>query len=192
MLSLAIRTASSSSSKGITTNTGPKMSSRAIVMALSTSVNSVGSTYHPLRLVSGATPTECQRRSLLNPALDVAEDARALLLGDERAHHHVGSLRVSVGDLTHVGREELDALVVTGAGQEHPGRDRTPLAGMGADGQSRHHGGGEVGVVEDDGGGLAPELQEQPLHRGGALLHDPLPHRRRAREGDEVDLPRRA
>ena len=43
-LSLAIRTASSSSSYGMTTSTGPKISSCAIVMVLSTSVKSVGLT----------------------------------------------------------------------------------------------------------------------------------------------------
>ena len=43
-MSLAMRTASSSSSYGITTSTGPKISSCAIVIALSTSANSVGST----------------------------------------------------------------------------------------------------------------------------------------------------
>jgi hypothetical protein len=42
--SLAMRTASSSSSKGITTRTGPKISSRAIRMLLSTSANRVGLT----------------------------------------------------------------------------------------------------------------------------------------------------
>ena len=76
MLSLAIRTASSSSSKGITTSTGPKISSRAMVIGLSTSVNSVGSTNQPAGLVGGAATAECQRGALLDPALDVAEDPR--------------------------------------------------------------------------------------------------------------------
>ena len=31
----------------------------------------------------------------------------------------------------------------------------------------------EVRVVEDDVGRLATQLQEEPLERGGALLHDP-------------------
>jgi hypothetical protein len=44
MLSLAMRIASSSPSYGMTTSTGPKISSWAIVMALSTSTNSVGFT----------------------------------------------------------------------------------------------------------------------------------------------------
>ena len=39
-----MRTASSSSSNGIITSTGPKISSWAIVIELSTSANSVGST----------------------------------------------------------------------------------------------------------------------------------------------------
>ena len=42
-MSLAMRTASRSSSAGITLSTGPKISSRAIVEALSTLANTVGS-----------------------------------------------------------------------------------------------------------------------------------------------------
>ena len=48
LLSLAMRTASSSSSNGMTTSTGPKISCWAMVMELSTSVKSVGSTHQPL------------------------------------------------------------------------------------------------------------------------------------------------
>ena len=44
MESLAIRTASSSSSNPMTESTGPKISSCAIVIVLSTSAKSVGST----------------------------------------------------------------------------------------------------------------------------------------------------
>ena len=46
-VSLAIRTASSSSLNGITDSTGPKISSRAMLMSLDTSVNSVGVTKLP-------------------------------------------------------------------------------------------------------------------------------------------------
>src|SRR5215831_11889094 len=46
-VSLAIRTASSSSLNGITDSTGPKISSRAMLMSLVTSVNSVGATKLP-------------------------------------------------------------------------------------------------------------------------------------------------
>jgi hypothetical protein len=47
MLSLAISTASSSSSKGMIDRTGPNTSSRAIRIALETSPKMVGSTNQP-------------------------------------------------------------------------------------------------------------------------------------------------
>ncbi len=40
---------------------------------------------------------------------------------------------------------------------------------------------------QDDHGGLAAELEEDPLERGRALLHDPLPGRGGAGERDHVD-----
>ena len=46
-VSLAIRTASSSSPNGMTDSTGPKISSRAMLMSLDTSANSVGATKLP-------------------------------------------------------------------------------------------------------------------------------------------------
>ena len=46
-VSLAIRIASSSSANGITDSTGPKISSRAMLMSFDTSVNSVGATKLP-------------------------------------------------------------------------------------------------------------------------------------------------
>ena len=48
----------------------------------------------------------------------------------------------------------------------------------------------EVGVLQHDGGRLAAELQEQPLHGRRALFHDPLADHRRAGERDQVDLGR--
>src|SRR5437667_70072 len=56
LLSLAMRTASSSSSNGMTTRTGPKISSWAIVIELSTSTNIVGSTYQPFGRSAGRPP----------------------------------------------------------------------------------------------------------------------------------------
>jgi hypothetical protein len=50
---LAIRTASSTSSYGITERTGPKISSCAIRMPLSTSAKTVGRTYQPEDSPSG-------------------------------------------------------------------------------------------------------------------------------------------
>jgi hypothetical protein len=63
-----MRTASSSSSKGITTSTGPKISSRAIVMELSTSTNSVGSTNQPVGWSAGMPPPHTRRAPCSRPA----------------------------------------------------------------------------------------------------------------------------
>ena len=56
MVSLAIRTASSSSAAGITDSTGPKISSWAMTEELSTLPNTVGSTYQPRSRSLGRPP----------------------------------------------------------------------------------------------------------------------------------------
>ena len=56
---------------------------------------------------------------------------------------------------------------------------QTPMALMGTDGR-------EIGVLEDDVGRLAPELQEDLLHRVRRLGHDAPAGDRRAGEGDHV------
>jgi hypothetical protein len=56
-----------------------------------------------------------------------------------------------------------------------------------ADGPGRSQLGLEVGVLEDDVGRLAPQLEEETLQRGRALLHDPAAHGGRAGERDEID-----
>ena len=48
----------------------------------------------------------------------------------------------------------------------------------------------EVGVLQHDRGRLAAQLEEQALHGGRALLHDPLADDGRAGERDQVDLRR--
>ena len=71
----------------------------------------------------------------------------------------------------HLGRG-LDRLVELAPGDEQPGGDGTALAGVGAHGEG---GGGagppQVGVVQDDEGRLAPELQEDLLERLGRRGH---------------------
>ena len=49
-------------------------------------------------------------------------------------------------------------------------------------------GAAEVGVLQHDVRRLAAELEEDPLHGRGALLHDAPSHRGRPGEGDHVDL----
>src|SRR6478672_7964061 len=80
-VSLAIRIAWSVLSARITARTGPKISSRAIVMSLRTSVKIVGSTQKP--------------RSKGGPAgLDVAQDPHLCLSRDDRAEIRGGVERV--------------------------------------------------------------------------------------------------
>jgi hypothetical protein len=56
MVSLAIRTASSSSSAGMTDSSGPKISSCAMTERLSTLPKTVGSTYQPRSRSFGRPP----------------------------------------------------------------------------------------------------------------------------------------
>lgn len=59
-------------------------------------------------------------------------------------------------------------------------------------GKAGPHGGGDalaqVGVVEDDGGVFASQLQREPLAVRSASLRDPLGRQRAAREGDQRHL----
>jgi len=58
-----------------------------------------------LRQMGRATATEGQRRTLLDALLDVAQHPVALLRRDQRAHHHIGALRVAVGNIGKSGLE---------------------------------------------------------------------------------------
>ncbi len=86
-VSLAIRTASSSSLKGITDRTGPKISSRAMLMSLDTSVNRVGATKLPAaRSPSPRVPPQTSRApaawpSAISPI--TRSTCRALISGDD-------------------------------------------------------------------------------------------------------------
>src|SRR5437764_6917308 len=86
-----------------------------------------------LRKIGGAAAAEGERRPLGLALLDVAQDPVALLLGDQRAHHHVRALWVTIGGHAHVLLQLGDALVVAGTGKEHPRRDGTALPGVEAD-----------------------------------------------------------
>ena len=78
--SLAMRTASSSSSNGIITSTGPKISSWAMVIELSTSAKIVGSTNQPLGRCVGDAAAAHEPGALRLALLDVAEHPLALAL----------------------------------------------------------------------------------------------------------------
>ena len=80
-----MRTASCSSSAGMTLSTGPKISSRAIVEWLSTLPNTVGSTKQPAVEVLRAAAAGGERRALGDALGDVALDPVALAVGRRAA-----------------------------------------------------------------------------------------------------------
>ena len=84
-MSLARRIASASSSNGIRHATGPKISSCAIRIRLSTSANTVGSTKLPCACAVGhrrcIEAAAEQRRAFLRAELDVAAHLRQMRLG---------------------------------------------------------------------------------------------------------------
>ena len=188
---MAIRTASSSSSNGMTTSTGPKISSWAIVIELSTSVKSVGLTKNPLsKPFGGLGAADQHRRALVDTLLDVAEDALRCLSEMTGPHSVPGSCG-SPGDDALVHRlEDRDALVVARPRQQHPGRRWRSPGRRACTARCRSGRPCEVGVLQHDRRRLAAEFEEQPLHRRGALLHDPLADDGRTGERDQVDLGR--
>ena len=190
-LSLAIRTASSSSSNGITTRTGPKISSWAIVIELSTSTKSVGLTKKPLSSPSGcsAPPTSSVAPSSI--PFWMYPRIRLRCLSEMTGPQSVpGSCGSPARDALVDSLEDLDALVVPRPRQQHPGGVGAALAGVHARRDAHHAAQREVGVLEHDGRRLAAEFEEEALHRRRALLHDPLADDRRTGERDQVDLRR--
>ena len=84
-VSLAIRIASSSSVNGITDSTGPKISSRAMVMSLDTSANRVGVTKFPAASSpSPRVPPQTSRAPSAWPLLDEPEHPVQLPGVDQR------------------------------------------------------------------------------------------------------------
>ncbi len=190
-LSLAMRTASSSSVYGMTASTGPKISSCAIVILLSTSANSVGLTKKPPVEPGGLLGSaDHQPRALLDALIDVAADPAALFVRDHRTAQGRRVLRIPPWcDAFVDALEHLDAFVVARPRQQQPGGGvRTALPGVHARRDAHHAAQCEVGVLKHDRRGLATEFEEQPFHGGRTLLHDPLPDNGGPGERDEVDL----
>src|ERR1700730_899662 len=129
-----------------------------------------------------------RRRTLVHALLDVARHPLELPFGDQWAAQRSGILRVATRYVFVDALEDRHTFFVAGPRQQHPGRVGTTLAGVHARRYADRARQPEVGIFEDDGGGLAAELQEQPLHGGRTLFHDPLADHRRAGERDQVDL----
>ena len=79
----------------MTESTGPKISSWAIGIALSTSAKTVGSTYQPVVEAVGRPPPVATRAPSVLADRDVALDPVALPLGDQRADLGRGVERVA-------------------------------------------------------------------------------------------------
>ncbi len=104
-MSFAIRTASSSSWKGTTATTGPKISSRTAGALGSTGASTVGGNQKP-----GPSGGRALDRHGCVGA-DVGGDAVALLGGDQRAHHRLGVQRRADLEALHVRAQQLQELV---------------------------------------------------------------------------------
>src|ERR1700728_1053884 len=140
-----------------------------------------------LRQMRRWATTEYQLGALFYSLSDVAEHSLSLLGADQRPHHHLSALWVAVGHHGHGLSDELDPLVVSRAWKEHPRLHRAALAGVCADSHSARDDGRKVGIVEDDHGRLAAQLEEDPLEGRSPLLHDAFPRRGGAGERDHVD-----
>ncbi len=128
-------------------------------------------------------------RALVDGALDHAVDLVALLLADDRAHVDLRVRRITERHVLHDAGDVRDDLVVLRPRHEQAGGERTALSRVRADAEGRElGGGGDVRVVEHDECRLAAEFEEDPLEGVGCRRHDLLADRRRAGEGDHVDV----
>ena len=85
--------------------------------------------------------------------------------------------------------EPLDDFVVRLLLHQHAGAGRADLAGIEEDAGGRSFGRGfEIGIVENDVGRLAAELERDALEVAGRALHDSAADAGRAGEGDLVDV----
>ncbi len=138
--------------------------------------------------VRGAAAAGDQRGALVDALGDVALDTVALAAHGERAHLGLRVEGVADPDLRERAGQRLDELVVAGPADDEPGQRRAHLAAEEALGAGDGAGGGlEVHVVEDDGGGLAAELERAAGDPLAAERGDAAAGRGRAGERDLVD-----
>ena len=154
---------SSSSSKGMATTTGPKISSRADRMSLEPGDEGGLDVVAALEVLG---PAAADHDLALGAArLDVVEDPLLLGAGDDRADHGRGLGGVAHGEPAGEGGQALDHLVEDAPVDDGPGGGGADLAGV--EGPGRADGGDgrlQVGVVEHHRRALAAELHEQALH----------------------------
>ena len=181
-------TASSSFWNVSVARTGPKISSRAIVISGVTPSKTVASKNAPLPVDGRGVAAGDELRAFPASALDVARDVLALLLRDERAEARLRVERVARRHLLRALDDLLHERVVDRLLDEQAGARRAELALAVEDGVDRAlRGGVEVGVGEDDVGRLAAELHRDALDRAGRGAEDGLAGLGLAGERDLVD-----
>ena len=148
---------------GITSSTGPKISSCAMRMWLSASANTVGWTYQPL--VVRAVRRRRRRRVAPSHGRARCRPRRAPAGARRRAGpiSVAGSAGRRPASPDIIVRERVDDLVVALADRGCGSARRTPArCSSGRPNLRSCDGAVEVGVVEDDRGGLAAELEAAP------------------------------
>ena len=188
-VALARAMTSSSSSKSRTHTTGPKISSRAMVISSVTPEKTVGCTKKPPKPCGWTRSPPVRSVRAFGAALgDVVHDLRALGGGDQRTHLHGLVHGVAERDPLGAGDEAVEEGVADGAMDEDAGAVRADLAGGVEVAEHRAADGAvEIGVLEDDERRFAAELERHVLHpgRGGGV--DPGAGRDRAGDGDLGD-----
>ena len=182
-MSLASATASSSSRNGMTTATGPKISSRT---ARSSALDRAQhGRREPVAGAVGRRAADRHRRAVRHER----RDGLALAGRDQRAH--LGRLVERVADLDRLDRllERLHERVERRALDEDARARAAVLPGVAEHCRRRGGGGGlDVGVGEHDVGGLAAELERHALDRLRGARGDRAPDLGRAGERDLGDV----
>ena len=171
-------------------STGPKISSRAIVMSGVTSPNTVG--LDVIAAVEARRPAEAARdqlRALLDADADQALDLVELRLADDRPE--IDALRARIADLERPGRprRRSPALRRWRGGHQHARRRVAGLAAVAEAGEDAcPHRSLEIRVGQDDVGRFAAEFLGDALDRVGRGLGDDDPGAGRAGERHHVDV----
>jgi hypothetical protein len=178
-MSFALAIASASSANGIRQATGPKISSCAMRMRLSTSANTVGLTKLPFL----QAPVQRRRsdaaahhgRALLGSELDVAAHLRQVIGADHGTDDGLLIQRIADGDAPRPLGKFCDEVRVDGLLHQNPRARRAALAVVGEDHEYRGiERARQIGVVEDDERALAAQLHREFLQAGGLTMRLPV------------------
>ena len=149
-------------------STGPKISSRAMVMSRVTAEKTVGPDEEAgVEAVGRLGPAGHQGGALADSLVDV--DAHPVPLGGGHQRTEPGLAVEGVARGERLGRRRGQRLHLGQPvpGDQHPGQGAAGLPGVDvALAHAVGHGRGQVGIGEDHVGRLAPQLQRHPLDGG--------------------------